>query len=221
MSLKPPKMEIDRQKIEGFLTRAQRDLAPEDFAFVSGLVGTVLFLSGIVEKKSSAIARLLRWMFGFKTETARQILKEDSPDIPRSERPPAKGHGRNGAQAYHGAMRVHVPNEDYKKGDRCPECLKGKLYPICPETIMRLFGTAPIQAAVYLLEKLRCNLCGQIFTAQKPAEAGEQKYDETAAAMMAVTKYGAGLPFNRLEKLQDNCGIPLPAGIWQARTPRN
>ena len=211
MPLKPPKMEIDRQKIEGFLTRAQRDLAPEDFAFVSGLVGTVLFLSGIVEKKSSAIARLLRWMFGFKTETARQILKEDSPDIPRSERPPAKGHGRNGAQAYHGAMRVHVPNEDYKKGDRCPECLKGKLYPICPETIMRLFGTAPIQAAVYLLEKLRCNLCGQIFTAQKPAEAGEQKYDETAAAMMAVTKYGAGLPFNRLEKLQDNCGIPLPA----------
>ena len=211
MPLKPPIIELDRQRMEGFLQRAEKGLDPEDFAFLSTLVGGLVFLGGLVEKKSGAIARLLRLIFGFKTERAAQILKEGSPDIARPERPRAKGHGRNGAQAYCGAMRVPVPNEDYKKGDRCPECLKGKLYPIYPETLMRFWGTAPIQAAVYLLEKLRCNLCGQIFTAQKPAEAGEQKYDETAAAMMAVTKYGAGLPFNRLEKLQDNCGIPLPA----------
>jgi transposase len=211
MSLKPPKIEMDKQKIEGFLQRAEKSLDPDDFAFVSNLVGTLFFLSGLVEKKASAIARLLRLIFGLKTESSRQILNIEPADAARSERPPAKGHGRNGAAGYPGAMRVPVPNKDHKKGDQCPECLKGKLYPICPETLMRFFGNAPIQAVVYLLEKLRCNLCGQIFTAQKPAEAGEQKYDETAAAMVAVTKYGAGLPFNRLEKLQDNCGIPLPA----------
>lgn len=211
MSLKPTKIEMDKQKIEGFLQRAEKGLDPDDFAFVSNLVGTLFFLSGLVEKKASAIARLLRLIFGLKTESSRQILNIEPADAARSERPPAKGHGRNGAAGYSGAMRVPVPNKDHKKGDQCPECLKGKLYPICPETLMRFFGNAPIQAVVYLLEKLRCNLCGQIFTAQKPAEAGEQKYDETAAAMVAVTKYGAGLPFNRLEKLQDNCGIPLPA----------
>ncbi len=167
MPLKPPRVEMDRQRIEGFLQRAEKSLNPEDFAFVSALVGSIVFLGGLVEKKSSAIARLLRLVFGFKTESSRQILKEGPADIPRSERLPAKGHGRNGAQAYPAAMHIPVPNEDHKKGDRCPECLKGKLYPISPETLMRFFGTAPIQAAVYLLREtavqpLRSNLhCGK------------------------------------------------------------
>ncbi|MHC1726758.1 MAG: transposase [Syntrophobacteraceae bacterium] len=67
------------------------------------------------------------------------------------------------------------------------------------------------------MEKLRCNLCGQIFTAEKPLDAGEQKYDDSVAAMVAVSKYGGGLPFNRLEKLQENCGVPLPASTqWES-----
>jgi transposase len=211
MPLKPPKMEMDSEKVKSFLQRAEKNLDPEDFTFVSGLVGTVLFLSGIVEKKSSAIARLLRWIFGFKTESSKRIFNEEPVDAPRPEQPHAKGHGRNGAGGYPGARRVCVSHKDVKAGDRCPECLKGKLYLSDPGPLMRFFGAAPIQATIYLLEKLRCNLCGQIFTAEKPAEAGEQKYDETAAAMVAVSKYGGGLPFNRLENLQQNCGIPLPA----------
>ena len=38
-----------------------------------------------------------------------------------------------------------------------------------------------------------------------------QKYDETADVMMALMKYGSGLPFYRLAKLQAGMGIPLPA----------
>jgi len=211
MPLKPPKIEMDKERLEGFLERAEKNLDPEDFAFVSTLVKTVHFLGGLVEKKSSAIARLLRLIFGSKTESSRQILDKEPVDAPRHEQPPVKGHGKNGAADYPGARQVPVMHSDLKAGERCPECLKGKLYMLDPGPLMRFFGVAPIQAMIYLLEKLRCNLCGQIFTAEKPAEAGEQKYDETAAAMAAVSKYGAGLPFNRLEKLQENCGIPLPA----------
>ena len=211
MPLKPPKIELESEKIKSFLQRAEKNLDPEDFTFVSGLVGTVLFLSGIVEKKSSAIARLLRWMFGFMTESSNRIFNKEPADASRPERPQSKGHGRNAAGGYPGARRVCVSNSDLKAGDRCPECLKGKLYLLDPGPLMRFFGTAPIQATIYLLEKLRCNLCGQIVTAQKPDGAGEQKYDETATAMVAVSKYGGGLPFNRLENLQQNCGIPLPA----------
>jgi hypothetical protein len=40
---------------------------------------------------------------------------------------------------------------------------------------------------------------------------GDQKYDETATAMIALLKYGCGLPFHRMEKLQQNLGIPMPA----------
>ncbi len=37
------------------------------------------------------------------------------------------------------------------------------------------------------------------------------KYEETSAAMMALVKYGSGLPFDRLERLERDPGIPLPA----------
>jgi len=211
MPLKPPTIEMDNEKVKSFLQRAEKSLEPEDFTFVSGLVGTVLFLSGMVEKKSSAIVRLLRLIFGFKTESSERLFDKESGDIARPERPHPKGHGRNGIGSYPGGKTIPVPNKDHNKGDRCPKCLRGKLYQIDPEIFMRFFATAPVQLVTYLLEKLRCNLCGEIFTAEKPAEAGEKKYDETVAAQVAVAKYGAGLPFNRLEKLQENSGIPLPA----------
>ena len=39
---------------------------------------------------------------------------------------------------------------------------------------------------------------------------GNEKYDETAASMIGMLKYGAGLPFHRIEKLQGNMGVPMP-----------
>src|SRR5208337_1612960 len=211
MPLKPPKIEMDNEKVKSFLQRAEKSLEPEDFAFVSGLVRTVLDLRGMVEKKSSAIIRLLRLIFGLNTETSSRLFDKESADIPQAEQRTPKGHGRNGAGSYPGGKTVPVPNKAHKKGDRCPKCLRGKLYQIDPGILMRFFATAPVQLVTYLLEKLRCNLCGEIFTAEKPAQAGEKKYDETVAAQVAVSKYGGGLPFNRLEKLQENCGVPLPA----------
>ena len=51
---------------------------------------------------------------------------------------------------------------------------------------------------------------------QAPASVGEKKYDETAAAMIALLKYGSGVPFYRLEGLEASLGIPLPASTqWE------
>ena len=61
------------------------------------------------------------------------------------------------------------------------------------------------------LQKLRCHLCGQVFTADAPAEAGPTKYDATAGSMIGLLKYGSGMPFNRVEGLQGDLGVPLPA----------
>jgi hypothetical protein len=61
------------------------------------------------------------------------------------------------------------------------------------------------------LDRLRCNLCGEVFTAPEPEGVGPETYDETAAAMIALLKYGSGMPFYRLEKLEHLLGIPLPA----------
>ncbi len=52
--------------------------------------------------------------------------------------------------------------------------------------------------------------------AEEPEGIGPEKYDETTAAMIALLKYGSGMPFYRLEKLEHLLGIPLPASTqWE------
>jgi hypothetical protein len=104
-----------------------------------------------------------------------------------------------------------------KSGDGCPDCQRGKVYlQRDPGVLIRLIGQAPLDATVYQLEKLRCNLCGEIFTAKAPDQAGDEKYDPTAASMIAVLRYGGGFPMTRFEKLEQSLGIPLPASIqWE------
>ena len=77
-------------------------------------------------------------------------------------------------------------------------------------------GHAPLEATVFEMERLRCNACGQVFTADEPEAAGPEKYDETAVAMIALLKYGTGVPFKRLERLEGQLGMPLPAATqWE------
>jgi transposase len=55
-----------------------------------------------------------------------------------------------------------------------------------------------------------------VFTAEAPAGVGQEKYDESVAAMLGLLRYGAGLPMNRIEKLQAGFGIPMPASTqWE------
>ena len=107
--------------------------------------------------------------------------------------PPLPGHGRNRAEAFSGARRVEIKHQKLTHGDRCPECGQGNVYRQKePKVMVRITGQAPLAATVYSLERLRCGACGQVFTAQEPEGVGEEKYDETAAAMIAQLKYGSG-----------------------------
>ena len=81
-------------------------------------------------------------------------------------------------------------------------------------------GQAPLKATVFEMERLRCNGCCQMFTAAEPAGVGAGKYDTTAVAMIALLKYGTGVPFNRMERLETQLGIPLPAATqWELMEP--
>src|SRR5262245_4354826 len=138
-------------------------------------------------------------------------------DAAEDERPPATGHGRNAASAFVGAPRIEIAHPNLKHGDRCPACGQGNVYVQKePKVLVRIVGQAPLAATVYSLERLRCGACGQVFTAEEPEGVGPEKYDETAAAMIAQLKYGSGIPFYRLERLEDQLGIPLPAATqWE------
>jgi hypothetical protein len=187
----------------------------------------------------------MQMVFGISTESSKNVLGKTTPDAQGAQedaqgstgcksqetsdtrvdehggenerKNKCKGHGRNGAHTYTGAEKTFVSHETLKSGDRCPVCLKGRVYRIkTPKVIVRVTGTAPLSARVWELESLRCNLCGEVFTAQAPPEVGEEKYDETCGAMIALLKYGSGFPFYRLEGLQNSLGIPLPASTqWE------
>ncbi|MBV8400954.1 MAG: transposase, partial [Acetobacteraceae bacterium] len=155
-----------------------------------------------------------------KTEKTSAVFGEaetTAPENRQAEAEPASGHGRNGAQAYHSANRIPVTHSHLAHGDRCPDCARGNVYTQKePRALVRIVGQAPLAATVYELERLRCNACGQVFTAEEPEGVGPEKYDETASAMIAQLKYGSGIPFYRLEGLEDQLGIPLPAATqWE------
>jgi len=94
-----------------------------------------------------------------------------------------------------------VAHESLKEGHACPECEKGTLYKWTPGWIVNVMGQAPLNARVYEIEKFRCKLCGTIFNAKTPEGVKKEKYDPESAAMIALLKYGSGLPFNRLDRL--------------------
>jgi formylmethanofuran dehydrogenase subunit E len=43
-----------------------------------------------------------------------------------------------------------------------------------PKQLVRISGQAPLSATVYELQRLRCNLCGEVFTAQAPEGVVEE-----------------------------------------------
>ena len=242
MPTKPTIIEMDMDKLEDVLRRAEtNDLSEDDCATIRTLFVSYVQLLDLLKNKKTSIDRLRKMLFGASTEKLAAILGAGKKSPPPAEDPsaaeastngdadttaqlpsagepegtairPGKGHGRNGADAYTAAEKIAVPHESLQPGDPCPECGEGTVYETNrPGVLVRLVGQAPLHALVYYLQKLRCNLCGAIFAARTPNEAGNEKYDATASAMIALMKYGTGVPFNRLEGLQANLGIPLPS----------
>jgi transposase len=151
------------------------------------------------------------------TEKTNSVLEQKNSSSAATESPEPEpsaptGHGRNAASAFTGAEKVSVQHAQLKPGDPCPECREGRVYRQKePKTLIRIVGQAPLKATVFEMERLRCNGCCQVFTAAEPAGVGAWKYDMTAVAMIAMLKYGTGMPFNRMELLETQLGIPLPA----------
>ena len=199
--MKRPRMDVNLEELDQIIERGTH--APLSESESEKLKSALHALAGMLPQPRS-------------TEKTKNVLEQSAP-TPESKPEPVKGHGRNGASSYTGARKVAVPHPHLHAGDACPGCERGKVYPQKePRTLVRVVGQAPLAATVYELDRLRCNLCGEVFTAPEPEGIGPEKYDETTAAMIALLKYGSGMPFYRLEKLEQALGIPLPASTqWE------
>jgi transposase len=219
--MKPPaeRIEVPIQELRDLLNGAREKLGAEGYRKLKAAIDTLAYLTSLIEDQQTTIQNLRELLAKpASTEKTEKVLenaglKTEAKNAAGGKAPkkPKKGHGRNGASAYTAARRVPVRHGSLASGDPCPKCGEGTLYAQRdPGVVVRIVGRAPIEATVYALEKLRCGLCLEVFTAPAPPEAGEQKYDETAASMIALLKYGSGFPFYRLDGLENNLGIPLP-----------
>jgi transposase len=225
---------------------AQGDFSPDDLQIIRAVFESYAYVTDLIDHKNTTLARLRKLLFGARTEKTADVLAQPgeapqaetpptpSPDQPaaagaqspensaesapgaEASKPRPKGHGRNGANDYPGAQRVPVRHASLQPGDPCPKCGEGILYRSPPGVLVRFRGQPPVQAKIYELDKFRCQLCGEVFTASAPAGVGPEKYDATVASMIGLLKYGNGVPFNRLDSLETNLGIPLPASTqWE------
>jgi transposase len=231
----PELLEVDNKELEDVLRRVEQSLDEKDSLLIRRLFESYAYVSDLIEDKNTSIRRLRQLMFGGRTEKTEAVAREKTEAADASAQRAAvadsgladgehgvepnesaeagatKGHGRNGADAYRGAARIDVRHPSLAAGDTCPACGQGTVYEKTPGVLVRIIGQPPLGATIYELQKLRCHLCGEVFTAPAPVEAGEKKYDATAGSMIGLLKYGSGLPFNRLDGLQGNLEVPLPA----------
>lgn len=223
-----PRIDLDVNELLACLDPARTVLGEDGYGKLKAALEMLHYLTDLIGSKNTTIRRLQQIIFGARTENIQNVLDNQNGLTDTSSQTNAaqekactggdkakekpKGHGRNGARKYTGAQRIKISHESLKPGDHCPLCGKGKVYAQkTPAYIVRLFGHSPIGATVHELEKLRCNLCLEVFTAALPEGVGTKKYDETAGAMIPILRYGSGFPFHRLERLQASVGIPLPA----------
>lgn len=222
-------VEVNVEDVVSALTEAEQKLSPKSYEVLKNVTESYAQVFHLLEDRQTTIHRLRNLIFGPTSEKMEKVLEalgevpsaaseaeaaKDSQELlPRKRR---KGHGRNGASAYVGAEKIPVPHPTLHVGDHCPTCKKGRLYRLKDANIVRFKGQAPLMALDYQLERLRCNLCSDIFKADAPEGIGEEKYDPSAGSMIAILRYGGGFPHNRLEQLQKNLKMVVPASTqWE------
>jgi hypothetical protein len=202
-----PQIDVSIEELEALVEQARLALSEEGYQKLRAAIHTLGYVTELLEKKETSLAELRELLCPASTEKTSKVLaragieageKKPAPENPSpgpesvSQKRSAAGHGRKGAAAYEGAQKVEVPHASLKAGDPCPDpACDGKVYlQRDPGVLVRIKGQAPIAATVYELEKLRCHLCGKVFTAAAPEGVGDKKYDGTAASMIAMLRYG-------------------------------
>jgi transposase len=216
-------IDVSVEELEQLVDAAGREpLLPEGQRKLRAAVATLGTMAEMLAAKDTTIESLRQMLLPARTsEKTDKVLDNTAADEPKQKRPRKtnrpKGHGRKAASAYTGARKVSVAHPTLQRADHCPECRKGKVYPLDKaKSLVRIIGQAPLAATVYELQALRCNLCGEVFAAPPPAGVGAEKYDASAVGMIALLKYGSGVPFYRMQRLESHLGIPLAAATqWQ------
>lgn len=236
----PERIDLTEKEADQLLERLKAsNLSNEDQKLIAGVLNFCLWLQAKLSNAAITIRKLSK-IFGVSSEkrssnnqkptkvssnplnadNQEQLLansdttsqqKEAEEQGEEKHKRNSKNNGLIPAKAYTEATKLEIKHPFLSVGDPCPleECT-GRLYQTKAGNIIRIVGGKMAEAKNYILEKLRCNLCGKIFRAELPKEAGTTKYDARFKANLMVHKYYLGLPFHRMERMQSYLGVPLP-----------
>ena len=240
---RPELINATQAELDELLALAKTTFPPGRYELLEGVLGTFVYVMQALQNAKTSLKRFRQMLFGARTESKRNVFERNvstrgdppladgatpSPDdhdeklpaVPPAAlappRPPRVGHGRNGAQAYCDSPVIEVGLPDVRSGEICPQCRAGKVYDSPPKIIVKVIGQPPLAATIFKLQQLRCRLCDSIFTAPMPNGTPSPKYEHSCASMLAILRYGSGMPFYRLEGLQASLNVPLSdATQWE------
>ena len=141
-------------------------------------------------------------------EASNLFVSDDKDPNNNNDNKEKKGHGRMSHTVYTNATDIQLLLS-LTIGDDCPFLCGGRLGPYKPGIFVRVMGQNFADVYRYHVEKLRCNLCGVIIKPEMPAEIGDNKYDTSFIALIAIMKYYVAIPFYRQEQFQRMLGFPL------------
>ncbi len=198
-------LEVTAEEIAGVRSEVEKsDLSPRSKAILLTLIEEIVSIKKTQQEKQAELQRIRRML-----ENSSEKRSQENTE--GKKKTPAKNHGRLAADAYRPSKTIPHSHTMLKAGQQCPECEHGTLQQIEPGKVIRLIGHSPFDAELHQQEKLRCGGCGQIFTAELPAEIRDEKADASANAVVAFFRFGMGIPHYRLAAIQRAMGVPLPA----------
>lgn len=230
----PELVNVTQAELDALLVLAKSAFPAQQYKLLEDVFGTFSYVMRALQNARTSLKRFRQMLFGAKTESKGNVLgKTDASAAedggageasqganiePLANTPadggapvPRPGHGRNAANVYVNSPVIEVDVPNLMSGDPCPECLEGKVYDSPPKIIVKVVGQSPLGATIFKLKQLRCRLCEAVFPAPMPdGQSAAPKYDHSCAAMLALLRYGAGMPFYRLQALQASLNVPLP-----------
>lgn len=212
------RQEISVDELEALIARVEQAIEDELALTVEDMKRLLLAISTLstvqqqLEDKDTTLYKL-RKLLGMVTQSEQRHRRSSGKAAtlghqkPRANRTPRKKSP---------PMVVYHGFGERKKGDVCPACQRGKLYKFEPGSLLRITGHSPLEATRHITERLRCNACQEVLTAELPDEVladgkPNQQYGYSARALMALYKFYSGLPYHHQGNLSEMLGVSLSA----------
>lgn len=209
----PEIMQLDYPALSELIKRIEEAIANdlalsvEDMKLLLCAITTLCTLQSKMEQDDITLHKL-RKLLGMIKQSEKRTPKDKDPNGKDStnqrKKATAKKKKKTKKQTTPKTV-VHAIN-DHHKGETCPECQRGKLYPYTPAKLLRITGHPPFQATQHIIERLRCNACQAMYKATLPEEVladggPDQQYAYSARALMAINKFYSGTPYYHQENL--------------------